>query len=315
MGSKARHAVELITITCANRRPGQHYIEPMVGGGNVICKVPRADGPRIANDINHYMVALLEAVGNRDWFPPETMTKAQWSKIKKNPEIYPPELVAFAATGPTFGSQWFHDWVQDDIKGYPPNGFKYITALNALQRDASGLKGIVFHSGSYEALNPHIPPESIIYCDPPYANTTIYEGAKTKIAIGESLAKNTWKPLAFWKWADALVDQGHRVYVSEYKGPPAAIYSGMTPALRAESDALRAAYRASAADPASPASLREELSFKIADVDARVQAGADALAARWRVMWEKEVVSDFSSVRTEENSGKREVERLFHREP
>jgi DNA adenine methylase len=307
MGSKARHAVELIAITCANRRPGQHYIEPMVGGGNVICKVPRADGPRIANDINSRMVTYLDALGNHGYEPPASMTKIEWSKLMKDPNSYPPELVAFAATCLTFGSVWMGEYVKEEGR--------CLQGRNGALRDAPGLTGITFYSMPYDQINPHIPPESIIYCDPPYANTTIYEGAKTKIAIGESLAKNTWKPLTFWKWADALVDEGHRVYVSEYKGPPAAIYSGMTPALRAESDALRAAYRASAADPASPASLREELSFKIADVDARVQAGADALAMRWRVMWEKEVVSDFSSVRTEENSGKREVERLFHREP
>ena len=65
MGSKARHASEIIAITCAGRKSGQAYVKPFVGGGNVICRVPAEYGPRIANDINKYMVALLDAVGNR----------------------------------------------------------------------------------------------------------------------------------------------------------------------------------------------------------------------------------------------------------
>lgn len=306
MGSKSRHALDIIAITCANRKQGQYYVEPFVGGGNVICKVPHAQGPRIANDINWRMVAYLDALGNKGYKPPSEMTKDEWSRLMKNPNEHPPELVAFAATCLTFGSMWMGEWVKEEGR--------CLQGRNGAMRDAPGLTGVVFHSMSYEQMNAHIPPESIIYCDPPYQNTTIYEGAKTKIKIGEALSKNNWKANSFWKWADALVAEGHRVYVSEYKGPSSAIYSGLTPELKAEIDPLRAAYLASAADPTSPPSVREDLAFRVADVEARIQVGADVQAARWKVMWEKEVVSDFNAVRTEDNSGKREIERLFHRE-
>lgn len=312
MGSKARHAADIIAVTCADRKPGQAYVEPFVGGGNVICKVPQAGGPRVASDVNKYMVALLDVAGNKGWLPPESMTKTEWGRIKKNQDNYAPELVAFAATGPTFGSKWMDEWA-NDYEG--KEGTRYRQARDAVIRDASGLQGIVFYSLPYDQLTPHIPPGSIVYCDPPYSGTEIYTGAKTKIKIDESLSKNRWKPLAFWKWADALVEQGHKVYVSEYSGPPSGIYNGTSPELKAERAALGARYKASAEDPTSPQSVRDELYFAIADVDKRIQANADALAARWEVLWSKEVVSDFSATRTEDNGGKREVEKLFHRRP
>lgn len=44
MGSKARHAKELLPIILKDRKPGQWYVEPFVGGANMIDKV---DGNRI----------------------------------------------------------------------------------------------------------------------------------------------------------------------------------------------------------------------------------------------------------------------------
>ena len=39
MGSKARHAKELLPIILANRIEGQWYVEPFVGGANMIDKI------------------------------------------------------------------------------------------------------------------------------------------------------------------------------------------------------------------------------------------------------------------------------------
>ena len=39
MGSKARHAKELLPIILKDRKEGQWYVEPFVGGCNMIDKV------------------------------------------------------------------------------------------------------------------------------------------------------------------------------------------------------------------------------------------------------------------------------------
>ena len=49
MGSKNRHAKDLLPIILKNRRDDQWYVEPFVGGFNMIDKVP---GLRLANDTN-----------------------------------------------------------------------------------------------------------------------------------------------------------------------------------------------------------------------------------------------------------------------
>jgi len=50
-----------------------------------------------------------------------------------------------------------------------------------------------------------LPSQTILYCDPPYANTTKY-----------STSFNSNK---FWEWCDDMISYGYKVYVSEYNAP------------------------------------------------------------------------------------------------
>jgi DNA adenine methylase len=194
MGGKSSYAKDIVRIATAERKKNQAWVETMVGGGNVIVQVPQKDGPRVGNDINWRMVALLDGLGNRGWQPPEhTITEEEYNKIKQDPDSYEPELVAFVATGMTFGSVWLSTFARD---GEGKRDYCRETRDFAL-KDAPFLKGVKFYSMRYEEFTPLIPPESIVYCDPPYAGTTGYGGAKTDIKIGQSLSLNTWNRAAF----------------------------------------------------------------------------------------------------------------------
>lgn len=57
MGSKRRIVKEILPIILKDRKPDQYYVEPFVGGGNVIEKVT---GNRIAGDNNRYLIALFK---------------------------------------------------------------------------------------------------------------------------------------------------------------------------------------------------------------------------------------------------------------
>jgi DNA adenine methylase len=319
LGSKARHAAEIIAITCANRRPDQVYVEPFVGGGNMINKVPQGAG-RIANDKNYGMVALLDQLGNHGWVPPETMTQAQWKKImKQNCESLDQPgraLFAFAATGPTFGSMWCGQWAKD----YPGmEGTRYRQARDAALKDAPGLAGIQFHDGEFHQLEPHIPHGSLVYCDPPYNNTTEYSGAVRRIELEDTKSSNLWKASKFWKWCDHLIDDlGCSVFVSEYSGPEPGVYSpARTDEQKAREAAARVTIKALQDDPHSTGAQIEAAAQPINDVRDELMAQGAALAARWKVVWSKEVISDFSASRGKEEEGtggKRETECLFHRE-
>lgn len=333
LGSKARHAADIIAFTQSKRKTGQTYCEPFVGGGNMMCRVPADLGPRIGNDYNFHMVQLLDQVGNHGWLPPETMTEKEWKVIartqKKPPMAEGPEaaLFAFAATGPTFGSVWFGAWA-NDYEG--KEGTRYRQSRDAAIKDAPGLKGVKFYhsangGGDFKNLtkNGLIPPESVIYCDPPYVGTTGYDGAMMKITVGADAGMNTWKAYNFWKWADKLVDEGHTVYASEYKGPLGGDVYGSLPPGDAEK-AVMARLRGLQADPKSSSADIADCQFQLQGFKVSKLAEADRLAARWQVLWEKEVTSDFSASRgaavdveageADGHIGKKETEKLFHRE-
>ena len=59
MGSKNRIANDILAITLKNRTPGQWYVEPFVGGCNIIDKVT---GNRIGADKNKYIIAMWKGL-------------------------------------------------------------------------------------------------------------------------------------------------------------------------------------------------------------------------------------------------------------
>lgn len=302
MGSKARHADEILKIVLAKRKPGQTYVEPFVGGANVLCRVPAEQGPRIGADINSYMIALHTALAN-GWEPPATISEVEYRRIKRDPSNYAPELVAFAGTGVTFGSKWFDSYVKE--------GDRCRQSRDTCLRDAPGLRGATFIHATYDTLV--IPPESLIYCDPPYVGTACYDGMKTNIIkADESLNKNIWKTAPFWRWCDRMTDEGHTVFVSEYTAPP--LLDVKPPQdLQDERDLLAVRLRKLQADESASSADIQLVYDGVMMLDTRIaEYKRQHGASPWKVMWEKEVTSDFSTTRGDK--AKVEVEKLFHRE-
>ena len=59
MGSKSRIAKRILPIILKDIRPEQWYIEPFVGGANIIDKV---GGKRIGIDSNEYLIEALKLI-------------------------------------------------------------------------------------------------------------------------------------------------------------------------------------------------------------------------------------------------------------
>jgi len=198
MGSKEKIAKYILPVMLPEREPGQWWVEPFVGGANIISKVA---GNRIGNDINEYLIALLIAV--RDgYIPPTNISKDDYYAIKKEPHKYPKELVGFVGFACSFGAKWFGGYAFDNKgRNYAEEGSRCLAKL------AKKLVGVVFKSGSY--LNLEIPKSSLIYCDPPYANVTEYEHSKSKDFDHD----------IFWEWCRIQAKKGHTVFVSEYSAP------------------------------------------------------------------------------------------------
>lgn len=198
MGSKFRYTKYILPLILTNRKPGQWYVEPFVGGANVIDKVP---GNRIGNDSSEFLIELLRALQN-GWTPPISMPESTYQSIKNNPTDYPKELVGFAGFPCSYAAKWFGGY----CRGFTDKGFPrdyILEAYNNCMKQVPSLQGIEFRHGDY--LDMAVPEKSIIYCDPPYLGTTKY---KENVNHDE-----------FWGWCSDAVSQGHEVFVSEYEAP------------------------------------------------------------------------------------------------
>ena len=197
MGSKNRHAKELLPIILKDRKPGQWYVEPFVGGANMIDKI---EGNRIGNDFHPFLIAMWQAV-EQGWIPPTDVSEEEYRNAKEQTTI--DALTGFIGFGCSYSGKWFGGFARgNDSKGNPRNYAK--ESSDNIRKQAPKLKGVKFTNLSYKDMK--IPENSIIYCDPPYASTT---GYKT----------GAFDHAEFWEWCRQKVREGHQVFVSEYNAP------------------------------------------------------------------------------------------------
>lgn len=204
LGGKRRIAEQILTVILAGRKDGQYYVEPFCGGCDMIDKVP---GNRIANDSNPYLIAMREALSwGRD--PPKTISRERYREVrtchKQNSGGYPMRYIGWVGFTGSFNSKFFGGYA-----GHP--------AMNAVGgvRDRTGeairnilaqvplIGGVQFTNRSYNDMG--IPPNSIIYRDPPYAGVT-----KCEYSIDHE---------DFWERCGKKAAEGHEAFVSEYNAP------------------------------------------------------------------------------------------------
>lgn len=197
IGSKARLVKEIKPIITANlgNRP---YVEPFAGGFNMICEID-APGGRYANDANEYLIAMFNAL-LRGWKPKKHYTREEYVEFRSgNGELHEIGYVGFNCS---YSGKWFGGYAgitetKGGVRDYQAEAYRNVT------KQVVKLGGVYTRKGSY--LDMPIPDNSVIYCDPPYANTTGY-------VTGE------FDHLEFWEWV-RLVSQKHTIYVSEYQAP------------------------------------------------------------------------------------------------
>ena len=197
MGSKRRIAKELGAVIERYRKPRQVYVEPFVGGGNMLAQVKN---PRIAADINPYAVAVLAHISRPGWAPFPPVTREQYARMKQDPLQYPEPFVGFAGFSLSFGGKFLDGIAVSEGRDI------YRESITELQKQGPLLDGTFFHAGSNPYHEIEYPADCLIYCDPPYQNTT---GYKT----------GTFDHDAFFQWAEQMADKGHTVLCSEYDIP------------------------------------------------------------------------------------------------
>lgn len=196
MGSKNRIAKHILPIMLAERKPNQWWVEPFVGGANLIDKV---NGKRLGADVNRYLIEALISIRDHVHDLPKNnkeFTEEDYKKLR-NDDTY--KYKGYAGFAFSYSGKWLGGWCRDKLglRDYVREAYS-----NAIHQSPL-LQGVNFTTSSY--LDLRIPDNSIIYCDPPYEGTTKY--------------KDEFSHQEFWQWCRYKTKEGHTVFVSEYNAP------------------------------------------------------------------------------------------------
>ena len=199
MGSKNRIAKHILPIILKDRKEGQYYVEPFVGGANMIDKV---GGKRIGADFNKHVIMGLSMIKQCiDKVPrnKKEFTEEMYQNLKTVSKKSFSPLIGFAGFAYSYSGKWFGGWCRDGAgkRDYVAEAYR-----NAVKQSPN-IQGVELVCSSYEFLD--VPPDSIIYCDPPYRDTTKYS--------------NPFNHDLFYEWCINKAKEGHTVYISEYNMP------------------------------------------------------------------------------------------------
>lgn len=198
MGSKNRIAKDILPIMLDFVRLEnlECWVEPFVGGGNMIDKVPDTL-LRKGFDINGHAIDALIAVRDHLSRMPDSLSEEQYKALKYSSPDPINSWLRFVAS---FGGRFDGGYARR--KGSDESTFIRHGVSNAKKQSPS-LQGVELIKSSYEDIDVE---NSLIYCDPPYEGTTGYKTG------GFDHAK-------FWEWC-RYQSIFNKVFISEYNAPP-----------------------------------------------------------------------------------------------
>ena len=142
---------------------GQIFVSLFCGSCAVEAKIQAEH--KILNDKHPYLIAMWQAL-QQGWIPPEVITKEEYYHVKANLDK-DKALSGFVGFGCSFGGKWWAGLASNK------RGDNFCSrAGNTLLRDLQGVKDAVFTCLDYKEVI--VPDGSVVYCDPPYNNTTGY---------------------------------------------------------------------------------------------------------------------------------------------
>ena len=171
------------------------YIEPFVGGANIIKNIKCIK--RFGLDNNPHLIALWEHLqANPNFEFPPYPSREDWDKCKNSKE----ERDWYIGLVSIFCSNMAGGFPA----GYDKMGLRYNGRIKNCQKDLPLLKDVIFECEDYKniLLNSH---NTLLYCDPPYANTHKYNYQK-------------FDSEEFWQWAREQ-SKNNYVFVSEQEAP------------------------------------------------------------------------------------------------
>lgn len=170
MGSKNRIAKHLLPIMLkeAEKNGITKWVEPFCGGCNMIDKVPDSF-ERVGYDLNEYIIEMFKSL-QQGFIPKDLYSKEEYDYIKSNKDENK-ALTGYVGINCSYSGKWFGGYAGIvETKGGVRN-YQDEAKRNVLKQ-VRKLDKVQFDSASYETLSFK---DSLIYCDPPYKNTTEYK--------------------------------------------------------------------------------------------------------------------------------------------
>lgn len=206
-GNKNRIVKDILPIILGYRKPGQWYVEPFCGSCSVLQNVPEL---RIASDKNKYLIAMWKSLVEGKEMP-KTIEKPYYADVRdcfngKN-DKYEDDIIGWVGYMGSFNGRFFDGgYSGHHVKGSNGKERDYIkeNIANTLKQ-VPYLQNVQWQSGNYFDIE--IPPQSLIYCDPPYRNTKEYQFSRG------------FDYEHFYQWCIDMEKLGHTVIISEYEMP------------------------------------------------------------------------------------------------
>ena len=194
MGGKSRISKQIAEVLNSAIDKNTPFVSLFCGSCAIESKV-QAD-VKILNDKHPYLIAMWQALQN-GWMPPDVVTKEEYYRVKANMDENP-ALTGFVGFGCSFGGHWWGGLASNK------KGYNYCAiSKRSLLKDLAGVQAATFTCLDYHDVE--IPDDAIVYCDPPYANTTGY-------TVGQ------FDTNEFWDYMRQLSKRCD-VYISEESAP------------------------------------------------------------------------------------------------
>lgn len=206
LGSKAKIKREIIPIITEHLNGNNLYVEPFVGGANIIDSI---DYPqKVGLDISKYVIAIWNCIKDKgiDWIP-QAFDEEEYYDVKRcykdNSLKYSDAMIGYVGNCLSYGSKWWGGFAKYNPK---KNEDHVKEAYNGIRKQYECFKYLLdtkFINATYEDFD--YGEHSVIYCDPPYLDSIGYE--------------SSFDHTKFWEWVREMTLNGHYVYVSEYTAP------------------------------------------------------------------------------------------------
>jgi DNA adenine methylase len=194
LGGKSRLSKYIVSILLDQIGDCHYYAEPFVGSAAIAAGVlgVRDFKQAYLSDVSIDLMLLYMGLKN-DWVPPSCVSLDTYNTYRAMP---PSKLRGFIGYGCSWGGKWFGGYARGENRNYAAE------SQRALLKTIKKIHAATFFCANY--IGVRYPPKTLIYCDPPYANSTKY--------------RNDFDHDLFWSWCRNQ-SVNNVVIVSEYFAP------------------------------------------------------------------------------------------------